>query len=185
MILTQHHDHAVDDNTVYMSNNYIKLHGKKNSDISVHMQSINSRSWSVTINVTLDECPLGFHYPSNDNNVTVCECSTSTPDELYGITDCDSEQLVAHLNPQLTLYNVFPTQTTHPPHRALSCPKPPFHHTELYSQHNMTMTIQVQHSKLSLLHNMYNMYTVILLAIAQVYNLEGYGQTSGIIGHAG
>ena len=84
---------------------------------------------------------------------------------------------------QLTLYNVFPTQTTHPPHRALSCPKPPFHHTELYSQHNMT--IQVQHSKLSLLHNTYNMYTVILLAIAQVYNLEGYGQTSGIIGHAG
>ena len=83
----------------------------------------------------------------------------------------------------LTLYNVFPTQTTHPPHRALSCPKPPFHHTELYSQHNMT--IQVQHSKLSLLHNTYNMYTVILLAIAQVYNLEGYGQTSGIIGHAG
>ena len=88
-------------------------------------------------------------------------------------------------NLQLTLYNVFPTQTTHPPHRALdlSCPKPPFHHTELYSQHNMT--IQVQHSKLSLLHNTYNMYTVIFLAIAQVYNLEGYGQTSGIIGHAG
>ena len=91
--------------------------------------------------------------------------------------------LVRHQMFWLTLYNVFPTQTTHPPHRALSCPKPPFHHTELYSQHNMT--IQVQHSKLSLLHNTYDMYTVILLAIAQVYNLEGYGQTSGIIGHAG
>ena len=90
---------SVDRVTEY-TDNYIKLHGKKNTNITVYLQSTYSRSWSVTINVTLDECPPGFHYPSNDNNETVCKCSTSTPEKLYGVTDCDNEMLVAHLNLQ-------------------------------------------------------------------------------------
>ena len=91
---------SVDITTKYISDNYVKLRGKRNSNISLHLQSINSRSWSVTFNVTLDECPPGFYYPSNENNETVCKCSTSTSHGLYGITDCDNERLVAHLHPQ-------------------------------------------------------------------------------------
>ena len=89
---------SIDSNTMYISNDHIKLHGKRNSDISVHLQSTSSRPWSVTVKVTLDECPPGFYYPSNDNNEAVCKCSTSTPEELYGVEDCDNVQLVAHLN---------------------------------------------------------------------------------------
>ena len=91
---------SVDNTTTYISDNYIKLHGKRNSSISLHLQSINSRSWSVTFNVILDECPPGFYYPFNDNSETVCECSTSTAHELYGVSDCDNQQLVAKLHPQ-------------------------------------------------------------------------------------
>lgn len=81
----------------------VKLHGKIYSNISLHLQSINSRSWSVTINVTLDECPPGFHFPSNENeppdSEKVCECSSGTAEELYGVNNCDNRLLVAHLNP--------------------------------------------------------------------------------------
>ena len=94
---------SVDITTTYVSNKIIKLRGKRNSNISIHLQSIGSRSWSVTINVTLDECPPGFYYPSNENNPAnekVCKCSTGTSNQLYGISDCNNELLIAYLNPQ-------------------------------------------------------------------------------------
>ena len=90
---------SVDSTTTYISDNSVKLHGVKNSNISLHLQSINSRSWSATVNVTLDECPPGY-YPSNKSFDAVCKCATGTSHELYGITDCDNEHFAAHLNPQ-------------------------------------------------------------------------------------
>ena len=91
----------VDTTTTYISDTDIKLHGVGNSSIVLHLQSINSRSWSASFNVILDyKCPPGFHYPSNESSNAFCECSTGTSQELYGITDCNNDQLVAYLNPQ-------------------------------------------------------------------------------------
>ena len=54
---------------------------------------------------SISECPPGFYFPSSSNSDEpdsdkVCMCSTGTSEELYGLTDCDNQLLVAHLNPQ-------------------------------------------------------------------------------------
>ena len=79
----------------------VVLHGKINCNISLYLHTFNNRPFCTSINITLDQCPPGFYFPTNDNNETVCECSTGTPEELYGITDCDNKKLVVHLNPQV------------------------------------------------------------------------------------
>ena len=51
----------------------------------------------------MDNCPPGFYYPFNKDeaeSAKLCKCSTSTSEKLYGITDCDNDKFVAHLNSQ-------------------------------------------------------------------------------------
>ena len=89
---------TVDQTTTYISDSFIKLHGKPNTSLTLHLRSINSRSWSVSITVTLDRCPPGFFFNDSAN---VCKCSTDVPhQQYYGITDCDNEFLFAYLKPQ-------------------------------------------------------------------------------------
>ena len=80
------------------------LHGKIKYNISLDVHSFNNRPFYTSINIMLDECPPGFYYPSNDNEPVsekICKCSTNTPKHFYGITDCNSKKLAAHLNPQV------------------------------------------------------------------------------------
>ena len=86
-----------------VSNKYVILHGEINSNISLYLHTFNNRPVYTSIDVTIDECPPGFHYPfSEDKSVSKkgCECSTSTSMKLFGVTDCNNLKLVAHLNPQ-------------------------------------------------------------------------------------
>ena len=81
---------------------FVILYGNITSNISLTLYTVNNRPYVTTINVTIDECPPGFYASKREKseNEYVCNCSTGTPEELYGITDCDNELLVAHLNPQ-------------------------------------------------------------------------------------
>ena len=81
---------------------FVILYGNITSNVSLTLYTVNNRPYVTTINVTLDECPPGFYASKREKseNEYVCNCSTGTPEELYGITDCDNELLVAHLNPQ-------------------------------------------------------------------------------------
>ena len=102
------HGEANDSNTftgvIHDESGYsILVRGKVHSTISVSLYTLYNRPNVGTINVEIDECPPGFHYPYNEDESDrekVCECSISASEKLYGITDCDNEKLVAHLNPQ-------------------------------------------------------------------------------------
>ena len=76
------------------------VRGNISSRISISLYTLYNRPYVGTINVTIDKCPPGFHYPYNEGGEKVCECPTSTSENLYGITDCNSKQLIAYLNPQ-------------------------------------------------------------------------------------
>ena len=81
---------------------FVILYGNITSNISLILYTVDNRPYVTTIDVTIDECPPGF-YPFKRNkseNEYVCNCSTGTSEELYGISGCDNELLVAHLNPQ-------------------------------------------------------------------------------------
>ena len=102
---TSDHSHSVD----IIANNsgyFVKLYGRINSSTSLQLHTVNNRPYCTTIDVTIDECPPGFYYPDREDD-ELCKCSTGTSEELYGITDCDNELLVAHLNPQVWAGYVF------------------------------------------------------------------------------
>ena len=85
------------------SDYFVKLYGRINSNISLYLHTVNNRPYLGTISVTVDDCPPGFYYPFNKDeaeSVKLCKCSTSASEKLYGITDCDNDKFVAHLNPQ-------------------------------------------------------------------------------------
>ena len=84
------------------SDYYIILHGVISSNISLTLHTVNNRPYVRIIDVTIDECPPGFH-PSNKSkfgNESICKCSTDTAEDFYGINGCDNELLVAHLDAQ-------------------------------------------------------------------------------------
>ena len=95
---TNDSDVTVDGTTTYISDDLIKLHGSPNTNITLHLHSINSRSWSVSISVMIDYCPPGFFF---DDRKNVCWCSTDVLNQqYYGIIDCDNDFLYAYLRPQ-------------------------------------------------------------------------------------
>ena len=86
-----------------VSDKFIIIHGRINSNISLYLHTFNNRPVYTSIDVTIDECPPGFHYPFSEDKSDshkVCECSTSTSMKLYGVTDCNNLKFVAYLNPQ-------------------------------------------------------------------------------------
>ena len=86
------------------SDYFVRLHGRINSNITLYLHTFNNQPYFSTIGVTVDECPPGFYYPFNKDKAEStkrCKCSTgTTAEKLYGITECDNELFVAHLNPQ-------------------------------------------------------------------------------------
>ena len=89
---------------------FVIVYGTINSNVTLILHTVNNRPYYAFINVTIDECPPGF-YPaskkSKSESEKVCNCSTGTSEELYGITDCDNELLVAQLSPQFWAGYVF------------------------------------------------------------------------------
>ena len=82
---------------------FVILYGKVNTSTSLKLHTVNNRPYFTTINVTVDDCPPGFYCPCDEDKAESrkrCKCSTGTSEELYGISGCDNELLVAHLNPQ-------------------------------------------------------------------------------------
>ena len=81
---------------------YVILHGIISSNISLTLYTVNNRPYVRIIDVTIDECPPGFHpsHKSKSGNENICKCSTGTSRELYGINGCDNELLVARLDAQ-------------------------------------------------------------------------------------
>ena len=89
--------------TIDRSDYFVKLYGRINSNVSLYLHTFNNRPYFATINVTVDHCPPGFYYPfSKDEaeSTKLCKCSTSTSEKFYGISDCDNDKFVAHLDPQ-------------------------------------------------------------------------------------
>ena len=100
---TSDDNHSVDIIT-NTSGYFVILYGKVNTSTSLKLHTVNNRPYFTTIDVTIDDCPPGFYYPHDEDEAEKrkrCKCSTGTSEELYGITGCDNELLVAHLNPQL------------------------------------------------------------------------------------
>jgi len=84
---------TVDNTTVYMFDNHVRLYGRQNSSIMLQIQTVSGRPWSFTVNVILSECPPAFYY-NNDESMCVC-----TTDGYYGVYQCDRNKLLAYLYP--------------------------------------------------------------------------------------
>ena len=79
------------------SHYFVKVHGSINSNKSLHIHSFNNRPYVGTINVMVDSCPPGFYYSHNGK---ACKCPIGTSEKFYGITDCDNDDFVVHLDAQ-------------------------------------------------------------------------------------
>ena len=88
---------AVDSTTVYIYDNHIRLYGQPHSNAKLHLQTVSGRPWSFTINITLSKCPPGFYY-NNASDIQDRKCICTT-DGYYGIYQCESIKLLAHLYP--------------------------------------------------------------------------------------
>ena len=92
---------VVDDAFSYTSESDTMLYGEPGSEIQLKMVTVNSLPLSISINVTLDDCPPGF-YPSTEiySNKTICRCSVNVEGQDYlGIVKCDTRNMVAYLRP--------------------------------------------------------------------------------------
>ena len=88
---------VADNTTVYTYDNYIRLYGQPGSNVSLHLQTVNGRPWSFTIDITLSKCPPGFYYRNaSDIQDRKCICTT---DGYYGIYQCDNIKFQAYLYP--------------------------------------------------------------------------------------
>ncbi|XP_065889783.1 uncharacterized protein [Dysidea avara] len=90
---------VVDSTTKYISDNKVKLFGVLKSNISLQLQTVNGRPWSITINITLSDCPPGFYYDNatTPHNGTYGQCTCST-NSYYGLYQCDRTKLIAYMH---------------------------------------------------------------------------------------
>lgn len=88
----------IDSACVYIFDDKIRLYGDIGSNASLQLQTVSGRPWSLTINVTLAECPPGLIYNTTGvANNKRCICGTST---YYGVYRCNPIHSVAYIYPQ-------------------------------------------------------------------------------------
>ena len=77
-----------------ITNNTIVLHGQRGDSGTIQLSTVGSRTETITINVTLDNCPPGYIHHDNKT----CICSASCPANRYnGIEHCDEKQFRAYV----------------------------------------------------------------------------------------
>ena len=78
----------------YISHEYVDINGQPDSNITIHLETLDPIVVQNTIFIQLGSCPPGFILPSNNSNDTFsCECYGSS--SYFGYIRCDKNNFIS------------------------------------------------------------------------------------------